>query len=183
MVSSRRGPRVARICGALAVTSLMTLAGGCAAGGAAGTPARHGSPISSAAAAGTPTKLEAVAGQYIAIAVPANRRLDHAVTGFAAHQRGDLAAAAADLHAQAVTERWFDRRLAAIPFPPAIAAIARATAQVNDSRAALADREARAASLTELRSFAGQHQAADAAVEFGVRLIREALGLPPPSAS
>jgi hypothetical protein len=158
------------------------LLAGCA---PAGTPAGHGSspPVSAAAAAGTPRQLEALADRYLAVAVPANRRLDDQVGDFTAHQRSDLAAAAADLRAQAVTERWFDQRLAAIPFPPPIAAIARAMAQVNESRAALADQQAGAASLTALRSFAGQHQAADAAVEFGVRLIRQALGLPPPSSS
>jgi hypothetical protein len=55
--------------------------------------------------------------------------------------------------------------------------------QVNQARAALAEREARSASLAQLRSFAGRHRAADAAVEFGVRLIRQALGLPSPSES
>jgi hypothetical protein len=105
------------------------------------------------------------------------------VEGFADHQRSDLAAAEADLRAEAVTERRFDRQLAAIPFPPGIAAMARALIEVNQSRAALTDRQARAASLARLHSFASQHRAADAAVEFGVRLIRQPLGLPPPSES
>ncbi len=126
-----------------------------------------------------PGQPKALAGRYMAIAVPANRRLDHEVDGFADHQRGDLAAAEADLRAEAATERWFDRHLAEIPFPPGIAAMARAMIQVNESRAALADREAQATSLADLRSFAARHAAADAATEFGVRLIRQALGLPP----
>jgi hypothetical protein len=182
MFGGTRSPRRATIG---AVTCLTMLAGGCAAAGTAGAPGRQGLPpaIGATAMAGTPRQLEALADSYLAIAAPANRRLDDQVGDFTAHQRSDLSAAAADLRAQAATERWFDQRLAAIAFPPAIAAIARATAQVNESRAALADQQARAASLTALRSFAGQHQAADAAVEFGVRLIRQALGLPPPSAS
>ena len=53
----------------------------------------------------------------------------------------------------------------------------------NQSRAALADREARSASLARLHSYAARHRAADASVEFGVRLVRKALSLPPPSDS
>ena len=40
--------------------------------------------------------------------------------------------------------------------------------------------QAQSTSLTQLRSFSRQHQAADAAVEAEVRLIRPALKLPPP---
>jgi hypothetical protein len=131
----------------------------------------------------TPAHREALADRYLAIAVPANHRLDHEVEGFADHERSDLAAAEADLRAEAATERGFDRRLAAIPFPPGIAAMARALIQANQSRAALTGRQARSASLARLHSFAAQRRAADAAVEFGARLIRRALALPPPSES
>jgi len=61
--------------------------------------------------------------------------------------------------------------------------MARALTAANETRAALTGRQAQAASLTALRAFAGQHRAADALVEFGVRLIRQALSLPPPSSS
>jgi hypothetical protein len=194
---------MARTCAVAAVTSATVLAAGCAASGpqttvgrpaspseagtapGAGMPGWSASPSAAATTpgAGTPGLLEALGDRYLTIAAPANHSLDHEVNDFAVHQRADLAAAASDLRAQAATERWFDRRLAAIPFPPGIAAIARALIQVNESRAALAGQQALSASLTALRAFAGQHRAADAAVEFGVRLIREALGLPPPSES
>ena len=102
---------------------------------------------------------------------------------FTDHERDDLAAAVSDLQAQASTERSFDRQLAKIGFPPHIAAIARALIGANQSRIALTDREARSASIAGLRSFSSRHRAADAAVEVQVRLIRRALGLPPPSDS
>ncbi len=181
---------------AQAAAALIVLAAGCGTSGpatASGPAASRPATAPGGAAASTtaraavstppPGQLKALAARYMAIAVPANHRLDHEVDGFADNQRDDLGAAEADLRAEAGTEHWFDRHLAEIPFPTGIAAMARAIVQVNQSRAALADREAQATSLTGLRSFAAQHAAADAATEFGVRLIRRALGLPPPSTS
>jgi hypothetical protein len=199
--------RVLAVAVVTALAAVTALAGGCSSSGPPGATARHSAPAASAgrstraaspgrsaspaarrsalAAATTlaPARREALAGRYLAIALPANHRLDHEVEGFADHQRSDLTAAEADLRAEAATERRFDRQLAAIPFPPGIAAVSRALIWANQSRAALTDRQARSASLTRLHSLAARHRAADAAVEFGVRLIRQALGLPPPSES
>ena len=165
----------------LALAGVLALAGGCSSAGSSAASAGHTAPATSDTL--TPAQREALAGRYLAIALPANHRLDHEVEGFADHQRRDPAAAEADLRAEVATERWFDRRLAGIPFPLMIAAMARALIQANQSRAALTDRQARSASLVRLHSFAAQRRAADAAVEFGARLIRQALGLPPPSES
>jgi hypothetical protein len=137
-------------------------------------------PASAGAAAETPS---ALARRYLAIADPANHRLDVANNGFTASERGNLAAAKADLRAEVATETLFDQQLAAIPFPPAIAAIARAMIRANQARGALTARQARSASLARLRSFDQRHRAADAAVEVQVRLLRKALHLPPPSTS
>jgi hypothetical protein len=213
MSGRRCRPLLAGGRGVLAMAALLALAGGCSSAGPAArsaghsalaSPAGHSAPVpsaghsapaysapaSSAGQSGSavatplaPARRKALARRYLAIARPANHRLDHEVDGFADHQRSDLAAAEADLRAEAVTERRFDRQLAAIPFPPWIAVMARATIRANQSRAALADREARSASLARLHSYAARHRAADASVEFGVRLIRQALGLPPPSQS
>jgi hypothetical protein len=200
--------RVLAVAAPSALAAVTALAGGCSSSGPPAASAGHSAPAASAghsapaastgrsaspaaarrsapAAATTlaPARREALAGRYLAIALPANHRLDHEVEGFADHQRSDLAAAEADLRAEAATERRFDRQLAGIPFPAGIAALARALIWANQSRAALTDRQARSASLTRLHSFSARHRAADAAVEFGVRLIRRALGLPPPSES
>jgi hypothetical protein len=47
----------------------------------------------------------------------------------------------------------------------------------------LTGEQARSTSLTGLVSFTGRHRAADAAVEVQVRILRRALGLPPPDDS
>ena len=130
-----------------------------------------------------PARIRALAARYLAIARPANRRLDVEVDGFKDHRRDDLAKATADLRAEAATELHFDRQLARIRFPAAIEAIARALIRANQSRIALIRREARSASLAELSTFTRRHQAADAAVETPVKALRKALGLPPPETS
>jgi hypothetical protein len=135
------------------------------------------------AAPAVDTKLAALAHSYLAIADPANHRLDVANNGFTANERGNIAAAKADLRAEVATESLFDKQLAAIPFPPAIAAIARAMIRANQARGALTARQARSRSLAQLRLFDQRHRAADAAVEAQVRLIRKALKLPPASTS
>jgi hypothetical protein len=124
-----------------------------------------------------------LARKYLTIAVPANRGLDHEEDGLTDNERDDLAAAVADLRAQARTERWFDQRLLKIPFPPRVDALARALVLANQSRIVLTDRQAQSASLTELRSADAMRRAADASVEAEVKLLRRALGLPPPSDS
>jgi predicted RNA-binding Zn ribbon-like protein len=127
--------------------------------------------------------LSALAADYLAIAEPANHRLDDEVSAYADHAHHDLAAAEKALRAEAATERSFDRQLAAVSFPPAIEATARALIRINEIRARLALRQAAASSLPALLSFAASHKAADAEVEAQVRVIRAELGLPPPKAS
>jgi hypothetical protein len=126
---------------------------------------------------------ESPAAEYLAAAGPANCRLDAEVQSYTGHEHRNLAAAEAALRAEAVTERWFDQRLLKIPFLPSIAATARALARANERRAELTVRQARSPSLAALQSFTRRHQSADAAVEDQVKVIRRALGLPPPTTS
>ena len=123
------------------------------------------------------------AAAYLAIARPANHRLETEVDGFTQHERNDISAAQADLRAEAATEHRFDQLLSKIPFPSRIAATTRALIQANERRAALTGQQARSSSASGLLSFAGRHRAADAAVEAQVRIIRRELGLPPPQTS
>jgi hypothetical protein len=150
---------------------------------APGSPSASGPASPAASATPAPASIRRLAADYLAIALPANHRLDVEVDGFGDHRRDDLAQADADLRAEAATELHFDRQLSRIPFPAAIAAIARALIRANQRRIALTRREARSASLAGLRSFTSTHKAADAAVEVQARAIRKALSLPPPSAS
>jgi beta-lactamase class A len=179
----------ARCRGAAVALSAVIAAAGCASSHPAAAPASHAPPASTqpASAASTPpaspARIRALAARYLAIARPANHRLDEAVDGFTDHRRDDLAKAVADLRAQAATERQFDAQLARIRFPAAIEAIARALIRANRSRIALTLREAQVMSVAGLRAFDRRHKAADAAVEVPVRALRKALGLPPPENS
>jgi len=148
-----------------------------------GQPAGPQPGLSASARPSRPARIRALAARYLAIARPANHRLEVEVDGFRHDRRHDLAKAAADLRAEAATERHFDRQLARIHFPPAIARMARALIRANRSRIWLTRREARSPSLAKLKTFTGRHMAADAAVETWVKAIRKALGLPPPSTS
>ena len=127
--------------------------------------------------------VRALAAEYMAIARPANHRLDVAVDAYEDHAHDNLAAAEAALRFQAATERRFDRQLAAIKFPPAIGATASALIRVNEIRARLTERQARARSIPALLALADDHKMADAQVEAQVRVIRAQLGLPPPETS
>jgi hypothetical protein len=127
--------------------------------------------------------MKALAADYLAIARPANMRLDVAEDGYDDNARAHLAAAESALRAQAATERWFDTQLLKIPFPARLAAIARALVRQNQWRINLTDTQAGARSVAALLSYTSLHKAADAAVEAQVRLIRRDLGLPSPQSS
>jgi hypothetical protein len=151
---------------------LSLLAAGCTLSGHPAAPGRQ-----------APHQESSAAAEYLAAAEPANRRLDAEVQSYAHHEHRNLAAAEVALRAQAVTERWFDRRLVKISLPPSAAATARALVRANERRAELAVRQAGSPSLAVLQSFTRRHQSADAAVETQVKAIRRALRLPPPSSS
>jgi len=127
--------------------------------------------------------IRSLGARYLAIAEPANHRLDAEVDAYADTARHNLAAAENALRAEAATERKFDRQLAAISFPPAIEATAHALIRVNEIRVKLTLKQAAAHSIRALLSFTATHNAADAEVEAQVRVIRGELGLPPPRTS
>jgi hypothetical protein len=171
---------------------MVRLAAGCAAllsagcGGAARDPAA--APVSAhpAHTARAPTAIQrrGPAARYLAIAQPANRMLDHDFDGqHDAEQRGDLAAADADLRAAAATERAFDRQLIALTFPPPAEPFVRLLYQVNQARAALTATAATAMSLTQLHGVRPRLDAANGPVEEAVQVIRDQLDLPPPDTS
>ena len=153
----------------------------------AGTPAAPASP-SAAPASPSATPLTSAqrrkaAREYLAVAEPANKALDHKVDAFDDAQHDDLPRAIAALHGQVRVERSFDRKLAAIAFPPPADVIAHLLVLANQQRIALTLQEAKATSVAGLAAFRKRHAAADEAVERQVRLIRKLLGLPPPETS
>jgi hypothetical protein len=140
------------------------------------------SPAASVAPAATASRT-ALAALYLAIARPANRRLDRDFDGLEDASNDDLRVAAADLRDAATTERKFDRRLLELPLPPAEKTIARLMVSANESRARLSDRAAASATLAALHRYLLRLSAANVPVEDAVRVIRGLLGLPPPETS
>lgn len=125
----------------------------------------------------------ALGARYLAIARPANHRLDVDFDGLDDHDHTDLGVAAADLRDAATTERQFDRQVLRLALPTAMEKTARQLVTANESRARLSDQAARSVSLAELRGYEPRLTAANAPVEAAVRVIRHDLGLPPPSTS
>jgi hypothetical protein len=124
------------------------------------------------------------AARYLAIAVPANRRLDHDFDdGVNGADRENLAAARADLRDAAATERRFDRLVLELHLAPDTEAMARRLVTANQSRARLTDMAAEATSLPRLRAFEARLDGANVPVENAVRVIRAELGLPAPESS
>jgi hypothetical protein len=162
---------------AAAVSGVMLAAGGCASGA---SPARSVTPTSSPSES---VSIRSLGARYLAIAEPANHRLDVEVAAYAHNAHHNLAAAEQALRAEAATEHNFDQQLAAISFPPAIEATAHALIRVNEIRVKLTLKQASAHSIPALLSFTATHNAADAELEAQVRFIRSELGLPPPETS
>jgi hypothetical protein len=173
---SMTGGRVTDTQGRAAVASLVTagavlLAAGCASATPRGPAA-------------TTSGLGVMGAEYLAIAQPANRELDHEFDGFGDHVKdGELAAAQDDLRAATATERRFDRQLIAISFPPRTEPLVRLLYRVNQARAQLTSTAAAATSLRALRGYQRRLDAANEPVEDAVRVIRDQLGLPPPDIS
>ena len=157
------------------------LAVGCSGGDrpAASAPASHAAPAGQAI---SPAQRKMAARSYLAIALPANRRLETDFDGLGDH-RGNLAAAKADLRDAAATERQFDRRLLALKLPPATETVARRLVTANEARARLTTAAAASTSLGQLHRYEPRLTAANKPVEEAVRVIRSQLGLPPPETS
>jgi len=177
-------PRARRRAGAgLVLAGAALLASGCAGVGhaAAGpsAPASHAAP---AAPTLSPAQRKTAARSYLAIALPANRRLETDFDGLDNH-RGNLAAAQADLRDAAATERQFDRRLLALNLPAPTETAARLLVTANEARARLTTAAAASTSLSQLHRYEPRLTAANRPVEDAVRVIRSQLGLPPPETS
>ena len=166
---------------AVGLTLLGVLVASCGGGSSAPSASVSGKPTgASPSSVGLrPSQRRALAARYLALASPANARLDAAVDGFHDHERRDLAAAAADLKEQASVERLFDQNLLKVEFPVQIEMVATTLVRANQARADLALEAARAPTLLALASFDPARAASDARVEQQVNVIRRQLGLPP----
>jgi hypothetical protein len=180
-----RSARARRLAGAVvALGCAAPVATGCAdAGGPAAVapgPASHATPSGQAIG---PAQLKVAASRYLAIARPANRRLEHDFDSLKGLDRNNLAAARADLRDAAATERLFDSRLLGLTLPLPTEAVARLLVNVNQARARLTVVAAGSTSLSQLRRYERRLTAANVPVEQAVGVIRSQLGLPPPETS
>jgi hypothetical protein len=157
------------------------MAAGCSGSGppAAATPASQAAP---AVQAISPAQRKAAARSYLAIALPANRRLETDFDGLD-DNHNNLAGAEAALRDAAATERQFDRRLLALNLPAATGTVARLLVTTNEARARLTTAAAASISLSQLHRYEPRLTAANRPVEDAVRVIRSQLGLPPPETS
>ena len=167
----------------LVLAGAALLAAGC---GGAGQPAATSSAPASHAApsapALSPAQRKTAARSYLAIALPANRRLDADFDGLD-DNHNNLAAAEAALRDAAATERQFDRRLLALRLPAATETVARLLVTANEARARLTTAAAASTSLSQLHKYEPRLTAANRPVEEAVRVIRSQLDLPPPETS
>jgi hypothetical protein len=149
---------------------------------ATGTGERHRAALTAAGCepnlspSGLPcTTVQMLTRRYLAITAPATQQLKTGMAAYAAGEGRALAAAEAALSAEVAVENAFDTSLARFPFPPAVAPIAKALIQAEGARAALTAQQARAPSLTRMRSFNHRVTAADVAVRTEMKLTLKAL--------
>jgi hypothetical protein len=171
------GLRTSAAAGAI-LACAAALTAGCATTSATTTPSATKPPPSTS----TPST-STLAARYLAVAEPANRRLDHDLDGVEDNEHDDLPAAAADLRDAAAAERRFDRQLTAITFPAPTERFVRLLVTVNTSRAALTATAADATSLGQLQELGRRLDQANEPVEEAVLVIRDQLRLPPPDNS
>ena len=173
-------PRAMRRAG-LVLAGAALLAAGCAGPGRPASAA-PGSPAAPAAQTLSPAQRKTAARSYLAIALPANRRLETDFDGVD-DNHSNLAGAEAALRDAAATERQFDRRLLALRLPAAAETVARLLVTANEARARLTMAAAASTSLRQLHRYQPRLTAANRPVEDAVRVIRSQLGLPPPETS
>jgi len=156
---------------------------------AAGIGPRHVAALAAAdcepnlTPAGMPcTTQPMLARRYAALMAPASQQLTTDAVAYAANERDHLTVAEAALKAEVMAERALGRSLAAFPFPPAVAPVAKRLIEANQARATLTAEQARSSSLTRLRSFNHRVQVAEAAVQAEMRLVAAAVDAPLPGA-
>jgi hypothetical protein len=154
------------------------------------------------------TTHQMVISQFEGIVTPASKLLNAEMAAYRASERRNLVAAEAALTAEVATEQALDNSLAAVTFTPqnrarAVALITNAAStgqhfpsaavtftpqntvvadalvQADQALAKLTAEQARSATLTQLRSFNPRVQAASAAVQTQMTLLRKALNTQP----
>jgi hypothetical protein len=153
---------------------------------AVGTGGRHQAALAAAGCepnlspSGLPcTTYPALISEFRAMVTPATQQLSTDAAAYAASENQHLAPAESALNAMVETERALGSTLASFPFPPAAVPAAKALEGADQALAAVTAEQARSSSLPQLRSFDDRVDAAKAAVQTKMNLLRKALAVPP----
>jgi len=119
-----------------------------------------------------------IASLYTNVAGPADRILAADLKAYGVNRLRNLAAAKSDLSNEVKAETSFDSQLGDITFPPAPDPHADQLTALDAKRIALIKLQLKAPSLRKLRALDSQVQAASAAVDAQVKIMRADLGLP-----
>jgi hypothetical protein len=119
--------------------------------------------------------------EYMQITTPAIQQLNADVAAYSASEWHNRTAAEAALKAEVTSATGLDASLARFPFPPAVAARARALIRAIHVRVTLTAEQARSSSLARMRSFDRRADVASAAIETDFPLVLKALESPPTS--
>lgn len=125
--------------------------------------------------AGSPAR---IASLYTNVAGPADRILAADIQAYTVNRLRNLAAAKSDLSNEVQAETAFDSQLGTVTFPPAPDPHADQLIAADAKRIALIKLQLKATSLRRLRALDSQVQAASAAVDAQVKIMRADLGLP-----
>jgi hypothetical protein len=125
------------------------------------------------------TTYQVLTSQYTAMMTPAMQQLSTDAAAYTASENHDLAAAEAALTQTVAAEHALGAKLAAFPFPPAVAPIGKDLLQADQVLATLTARQARSTTITQLRSFRPRVSAATTAIQTEMNLTRKALATPP----
>jgi hypothetical protein len=119
-----------------------------------------------------------IASLYTNVAGPADRLLAADISAYGVNRSRNLAAARLDLSNEVKVETSFDNQLGTITFPPAADPHADDLTAADAKRIKLIELQLKAPSLRKLRAFDSQVEAASAAVDAQVKIMRADLGLP-----
>jgi len=119
-----------------------------------------------------------IASLYTNVAGPADRILAADLKAYGVNRLRNLAAAKSDLSNEVKAETSFDSQLGNITFPPAADPHADQLTALDAKRIALIKLQLKAPSLRKLRALDSQVQAASAAVDAQIKIMRADLGLP-----
>lgn len=120
--------------------------------------------------------------KYLAMVNPIMQQLNADAAGYLANETHRLAAAETELSAEVTVENELAKSLARFPFSPTVAPAASTVIKADDALAAVTARQAKSASLVQMRSFNAQADAAAATLQKDMSLLLTAVDAHPTAA-